>query len=288
MQAAERKRPTPLGGILALVGGALLVIGSFLDWAEVSGTGTTVTASGTEGMDGWITLVAGAIALVVGLAMMRGVGKRAVGVLAIVAGLVGGGVGVLDALTAKDSVLDSAAEELAREFGGSVEEMRALLDAAIDAGDLGVTVAIGLYLVIAGGALAIVGGVITLRRASAVPAMPVTFATPPEATPSAASGTSEVPSAGIWAAPTPAHVDALPEPAPPPPPAPAAPEKESEPGPDADPLSAPESDPEPGPDAEPPVAPEIGTDAPTEPPPSPWPTSEPPDGEETGPDKGTR
>ena len=86
-------------------------------------------------MDGWITLVAGAIALVVGLGMMRGVGKRAVGVLAIVAGLVGGGVGVLDALTAKDSVLDSAAEELAREFGGSVEEMRALLDAAIDAGD---------------------------------------------------------------------------------------------------------------------------------------------------------
>ena len=49
MQAAETKRPTPLGGILALVGGALLVIGSFLDWAEVSGTGTTVTASGTEG-----------------------------------------------------------------------------------------------------------------------------------------------------------------------------------------------------------------------------------------------
>ena len=49
MQAAETKRPTPLGGILALVGGALLVIGSFLDWAEVSGTSTTVTASGTEG-----------------------------------------------------------------------------------------------------------------------------------------------------------------------------------------------------------------------------------------------
>ena len=203
-------------------------------------------------MDGWIALVAGAIALVVGLGMMRGVGKRAVGVLAIVAGLVGGGVGVLDALTAKDSVLDSAAEELAREFGGSVEEMRALLDAAIDAGDLGVTVAVGLYLVIAGGALAIVGGVIALRRASAVPAMPVTFATPLEATPSAASGTSEVPSAGIWAAPTPAPGDALTEPAPateppPPPPAPAAPEMETEPGPGAEPSPPPRCSPSPRP-----------------------------------------
>jgi hypothetical protein len=175
-----------------------------------------------------------------------------VGVLAIVAGLVGGGVGVLDALTAKDSVLDSAAEELAREFGGSVEEMRALLDAAIDAGDLGVTVAIGLYLVIAGGALAIVGGVITLRRASAVPAMPVTFATPPEATPSAASGCQSAP--GRIGRPTPAPGDALTEPAatepPPSPPAPAA--DGDEPGPVRD-RRLPD-----------------GTDA-DRPPPSPWP-----------------
>ncbi|HEU4356629.1 MAG TPA: hypothetical protein VFT27_13655 [Actinomycetota bacterium] len=236
MQPSETNGPTPVGGILALAGGGLLVVGSFLDWAKVSGSGINVTGSGTEGTDGWITLVAGAVALVVGLTMLRVAGKRALAILAIVAGLVGGGVGLYDALTAKDSVLDSAAEELTSQFGGSTEQMRALLDAAIDAGELSITVAIGLYLVIAGGAIAIAGGAIALVRGSAAAPMPVAseaYAEPMQPATADTWATAPAPTSGspeeVPESPSPPATEGRPppataEPPPPPPPMPSAPE----------------------------------------------------------------
>ena len=151
----------PIGAILAIAGGALLGIGSFLAWAEVSGGGTSVTAKGIDGSDGYITLGAGVVALLVGVLLLRQA-RRALAILAILAGLVGGGVAVYDALTAKDSVLDSAAEELAPTVGASPEQVRELLDQAIDAGQLSISLSIGIYVVIVGGVLALVGGVVSL------------------------------------------------------------------------------------------------------------------------------
>jgi hypothetical protein len=158
---ASTGRP-PVGAILAIGGGALLGVGSFLAWAEVSGGGTSVTAKGIDGSDGYITLGAGIIAVLVGMLLLRQA-KRALAVLAIVAGLVGGGVAVYDALTAKDSVLDAAAEELAPTVGASPEQVRVLLDEAIDAGQIGISLSMGIYVVIAGGLLALVGGILSLR-----------------------------------------------------------------------------------------------------------------------------
>ena len=151
----------PIGAILAIAGGALLGIGSFLAWAEVAGGGTSVTAKGIDGSDGYITLGAGVVALLVGVLLLRQA-RRALAILAILAGLVGGGVAVYDALTAKDSVLDSAAEELAPTVGASPEQVRELLDQAIDAGQLSISLSIGIYVVIVGGVLALVGGVVSL------------------------------------------------------------------------------------------------------------------------------
>lgn len=162
MNTTETSTRAPLGGILAIVGGALLAVGSFLAWAEVSGGGTSVTAKGVDGSDGYITLAAGVVALVIGIVMMRGT-KRVLAVLVILAGIVGGGIGLYDALTAKDSVLDAAAEELAPSFGASTEQVRAALDQAIEAGQLSVSISIGLYVVIAGGVVALVGGIAGLR-----------------------------------------------------------------------------------------------------------------------------
>jgi hypothetical protein len=168
MSQTER-RGAPTAAIVAIVGGALLAVGSFLPWAEVSGSGASVTAKGLDGSDGYITLAAGLVAIVVGLVMLRAT-RRAVAVLAILAGLVGGGLAVYDAVTAKDSVLDAAAEDLAPSFGVSADQVRAALDQAIDAGQLGVSVSIGLYVVMAGGLVAIVGGVLGLRRTPSEPA----------------------------------------------------------------------------------------------------------------------
>src|SRR5215216_4074468 len=95
-------------------------------------------------------------------------------------GLVGGGIGLYDALTAKDSVLDAAAEELAPTFGASAQEVRTVLDQAIDAGQLSVSIGIGLYVVIGGGVVALAGGILGLRGsgAPAVPGQAATAATP--------------------------------------------------------------------------------------------------------------
>lgn len=184
----------PLGAILAIVGGALLAVGSFLTWAEVSGGGTSVTAKGIDGSDGYITLVAGIVALVAGLAMARRT-ARLLAILALLGGLIGGAVGLYDALTAEDSVLDTAAEELAPTLGASVDEVRALLDQAVDAGEISISISIGLYVVIGGGILALVGGLASMRGrrddmasgaepTAAPPAMP-TSADPPPMPPAA-------------------------------------------------------------------------------------------------------
>ena len=208
---------TPVGAIVAIAGGALLGVGSFLAWAEVSGGGTSVTANGVDGSDGYITLGAGIVAVVVGVLLLRQA-RRALAILAILAGLVGGGVAVYDALTAKDSVLDSAAEELAPTIGASAEEVRELLDEAIDAGQLGISLAIGIYVVIAGGALALVGGILSLRTSgegrdeekvgmvgSAAPGPSV--ATEPSTPTSPLPTTTEAPTPGPPPAPAPPATD---------------------------------------------------------------------------------
>ena len=155
------------GGILGVIGGACWP-GSFLAWAEVSGGGTSVTAKGVDGSDGYITLVAGLVAVVAGVVMAKST-RRLLAVLVILAGIVGGGIGLYDALTAKDSVLDAAAEELAPAFGVSAQQVRTVLDQAIDAGQLGVSISIGLYVVIGGGVVALVGGILGLRGSGSLP-----------------------------------------------------------------------------------------------------------------------
>jgi hypothetical protein len=171
---------TPVAGILAIVGGALVALGSLLAWAEVSGGGTSVTAKGVDGSDGYITLAAGIVAFLVGITMTRQA-KRMLAVLAILAGLVGGGVALYDALTAEDSVLDAAAEELAPSLGASAELVRAALDEAIDAGQLSVTISFGLYVVIAGGVVALFGGILGLRGSAEAEAAGGSSSGPPEA-----------------------------------------------------------------------------------------------------------
>jgi di/tricarboxylate transporter len=152
----------PIGAILAIVGGALLIVGSFLPWAEVSGGGQSVSAKGVDGSDGYLTIATGLVALVAGIMLLRQP-KRVLAILVLVAGLLGGGLGLYDALTAKDNVLDAAAEELAPTFGGSAEQVRVLLDEAIDAGQLSISMSFGIFIVIAGGALALVGGFLSMR-----------------------------------------------------------------------------------------------------------------------------
>jgi hypothetical protein len=180
---SEAKKRRPVGGLLALSGGLLLCVGTFLDWATVSGGGQRVTARGVDASLGYTTLAAGLVALGVGIVMTRWVTPPelvgTLSALAIFAGVVGCAIGVYEALMTQDGILDAAAKRLAPSFG-STERARALLDQAVDAGRIGFSVGIGVYIVMAGGVVALAGGIAGLRGLGADQAAAGTLsATPP-------------------------------------------------------------------------------------------------------------
>jgi hypothetical protein len=172
MNDSETNNRWPVAGLLAMTGGVLLVIGSLLVWATVSGGGQPVAARGVDASLGFTTLAAGLVALGVGIVMMTRwvpppelAGRLAA--FAICAGVVGCGIGIYGALSTQDSILDAAADELAPSFG-STARARALLDQAVDAGRISFTVGVGVYTVIAGGVLALAGGIAGLADQAAL------------------------------------------------------------------------------------------------------------------------
>jgi hypothetical protein len=200
-----------------IVGGALAAIGSFLSWASVTVSDVSATAKGTDGSDGYITLVCGIVLIVVGVVSFRG-GRRALGVLALLAGLIAGAVGIYDAATAKNSVLDAVAEQVAPQVGASVSAVRAILQRSADAGDLDIKLEPGLFIVIAGGALGLIGGVIAIATAKrnemrSAPSMPGGVETA-----STLPASSDTPAPGAPAAGSPEPPTAPPGGSPPPPP----------------------------------------------------------------------
>jgi hypothetical protein len=143
-----------LAGALALAGGVLAVVGSFLPWAEISAGPFTEQAKGIDGWEGKAAIIAGAVMVAGGTRVLAG-SHQAMARLrpgAAIGGLVAAGVGVYTAVTIRDQLVDAAATELPR-----VEVERAL-----DNGLLQLSIAIGLYLVIAGGIQGIVAALVAL------------------------------------------------------------------------------------------------------------------------------
>jgi hypothetical protein len=179
MQGSTASRGAPMVALFAIVGGLLSAVGSFLAWASVSAAGQGVSAKGTDGTDGYITLVAGIILILYGVSRLIGsaIGtKKAMAVIAIVAGLVAGGVAVYDAVTAKERVLDEASSQVANSAGVTKDQARTLLDQAVSSGQVAISLSFGIFVVMAGGVLGLIGGVMGLRSpgepAPGMPGMP--------------------------------------------------------------------------------------------------------------------
>ncbi len=176
----------PTGATLTAIGGVALAVGSVLTWAKVSldlkafadalgvdqsalagAVGqTTKSFAGTSSNDGKIALACGVVAIVVAVAAyMKRELWMTLGVLAIVAGVVGGGLALYD-IGRKGSVLSDAKKSIAP----------SLTAAGIDPGILDtvfkVTLGIGIWLCAAGGVVAILGGLmLIMKRSAAQPAM---------------------------------------------------------------------------------------------------------------------
>ena len=172
MQGSTASRGAPTVALFAIVGGLLSAVGSFLAWASVSAAGQGVSAKGTDGTDGYITLVAGIILILYGVARLTGSAmgtKKAMAVIAIVAG----GVAVYDAVTAKERVLDEASSQVASSAGVTKDQARTLLDQAVSSGQVAISLSFGIFVVMAGGVLGFIGGVMGLRSpAEPAPGMP--------------------------------------------------------------------------------------------------------------------
>jgi len=172
MQGSTASRGAPTVALFAIVGGLLSAVGSFLAWASVSAAGQGVSAKGTDGTDGYITLVAGIILILYGVARLTGSAmgtKKAMAVIAIVAG----GVAVYDAVTAKERVLDEASSQVASSAGVTKDQARTLLDQAVSSGQVAISLSFGIFVVMAGGVLGLIGGVMGLRSpAEPAPGMP--------------------------------------------------------------------------------------------------------------------
>ena len=209
------------GPIVMILGGAATVVGSLLSWASVSVSspllgGLSQTVSGTSSSDGKVTLVCGIGMVIAGLIIWlrstRGL-RLGLAIVAIVAGLVVAGIAVYDI-----STKDRQANRAFRAGVRSVPAARGLSDAQIDAlrRQFGVKFSLeaGIIITLVGGAIGVVGGIVTA------------LAGEPEVAPSAGlAGSPPVPS--IPAPPTPAPRSPSPAGAAPPPPAPPPSEPDS-------------------------------------------------------------
>jgi hypothetical protein len=146
-------RTTP-AATLAIAGGVAAGVGSFLAWAEISAGPFTEQARGIDGWEGKATLIAG-IVMAAGAVRVFLQRPRAVSGLAIrgvLGGVVALGVALYTAATARDQLLDAAETQLSR---GQVE-------GALESGVLELSLAFGLFVVIAGGIQGILGGLLSI------------------------------------------------------------------------------------------------------------------------------
>jgi hypothetical protein len=147
---------------LALAGGVAAGVGSFLPWAEISAGPFTEQARGIDGWEGKASLIAGLVMVVAAIRVFAG-GRDALARMrprALLGGLVAAGVGVYAAVTAKDQLLDAAATQLPR----------AEIEHALSSGLLELSIAVGLYVVIAGGIQGLLAAIVSIGDGGPTPA----------------------------------------------------------------------------------------------------------------------
>jgi hypothetical protein len=172
------------------LGGLLVGLGSLLDWATVAphipgATGTALNSDipGIDLAEGKITLVLGFTLLVVGV-VMRGISSgataRILGWVIVAASIVATGIAVLN-IVRKDSAFDSGAQQLAHRIADTTGLPYNDIFAKIER-YLVVDLKLGIYLVIIGGIIGLIGGLFGVAWVSGrdrEPAPPVTDAPVP-------------------------------------------------------------------------------------------------------------
>jgi hypothetical protein len=155
-----------VGPVLITVGGLLGAVGSWLNWFRIRrrlpGTPVEdVLSRGFANIDGKLTFVFAVIAVAAGVLILYFSTRRSylwLGVVALIAGLWMAGLSTFDAATPRDRYVDAAAA-VATEQGVPKEQAVTFFRQLVDTGVVTINLQVGIYLVIAGGAGAILGAV---------------------------------------------------------------------------------------------------------------------------------
>jgi hypothetical protein len=155
----------PSAPLAMAVGGALAVASYLLNWATFTFPGPSDTEMVVHIGHRNVALFFGILLLARGVMTWRlGLSAgRAWGGFAVVTGAILAGYAVYDLLTLRSVAVDVLVSNTVEQLRIPVAEVRAIVDAQIAQGVLGVTFLPGIFLALAGGLLGIVGGVLTLR-----------------------------------------------------------------------------------------------------------------------------
>jgi hypothetical protein len=162
MQTSTSSSPAP-SALIGIVAGIVIAIGAFLPWATGTAFGTSDSASGIDGWEGKVCLIAGVGIAIRSFLAMKQSRTRQIAAAVLIGGVIVTGVAVYTAVTVKDKLRDSIVSELVAQ-GIAPDEATALtaVQGAIDAGQIEVSIAFGLYVVIVGGIAAIGAGAMAL------------------------------------------------------------------------------------------------------------------------------
>ena len=222
----ERTGTSGLGPLFSVVGSVVAALGCLPTWfkiradlSSVGGAVQTETVNGLKTNDGKIFISIAVILIVLGLAMLvvkgRG-GRRALGLIVFLGSAFVGGFALYDALTPKSQAIDEAARSLGAR--ASLAEVKQVLEGLFDQGIVRIDVQIGLWLVVAGAAVALMGALLALfsrtpaAQAAGTPGMPGTRRAAPAPTVPPPSAPGE-PGPDVWTTPAPPPPPPGPEPA---------------------------------------------------------------------------
>lgn len=131
--------------------GIAIIVGSFLPWGSITAPIVgTITVSGTDGSDGWVTAAVGALVGIYGFASLRQRMPLAIGVMVALAGLSAAGIAVWKILDLRDRIADMRAEMAATAERDQLGIASAFADA------VHARIGAGLWLLVAAGAAACV------------------------------------------------------------------------------------------------------------------------------------
>jgi hypothetical protein len=179
----ERTTAAGVPALLSLVGGIMLLGGSFADWFGAASLGVAaLSASGIAGWEGKLTAACGGVAILLGTLLIarriRAVSRAltvlaATGALAVI-------VAASAVATAREHLADAGASRLVRASGVDPDRASAIAAATLRRSGISVSIEAGAFLVLGGGALVVAAGAIPLAARHGAATVRSARAGPPE------------------------------------------------------------------------------------------------------------